>query len=288
MEMAGNYKGLFVTDLDGTLLNEKKELSQKDQNTLRTLQLDGYATAIATGRSKYSFCRLMESLNLCGAGSPLAIDYVIFSTGAGVMDYPGENLLESVSLPASEVERVARYLDEKRYDYMIHRPVPDTHRFFYRQYSAENPDFTKRLTIYSDFATPLSVGENADFGEATEVLCIVPESDATTAANIIRDAFPQCSIILATSPLDGRSGWIEIFAKSVSKSRAIERLCHHLKVSQKNTCAVGNDYNDEDLLQWAAKGYLVDNGPPQLKKLFPVVASNNDGGVSEAAFRWLR
>ena len=287
MKVNGKYQGMFVTDLDGTLLNEEKRISSQDIETLHTLQSNGYATVIATGRSQYSFCRLMDSLSLRGEGTPLAIDYVVFSTGAGVMDYPNETMLEHVSLKEKEVENVIRYLDANKYDYMIHKSVPDTHHFLYRQYSIENPDFTRRLNIYSEYATPLLAGESCTFGEATEILCIVPESDEINTATTIQNAFPQYSVILATSPLDGVSSWIEIFAQSVSKSRAIERLCHHLSISPQKTCAVGNDYNDEDLLLWAANGYLVANGPLRLKDLFSVVASNNSAGVSEAAHRWL-
>jgi len=46
---------------------------------------------------------------------------------------------------------------------------------------------------------------------------------------------------------------------------------------------VGNDYNDLDLLEWAGKSYVVENAPTDLKARFPAVASNNHGGVAEAA-----
>jgi hydroxymethylpyrimidine pyrophosphatase-like HAD family hydrolase len=41
------------------------------------------------------------------------------------------------------------------------------------------------------------------------------------------------------------------------------------------------------LLEWAGCSFVVDNAPPDLKKRFPVVASNNENGVTEAINRWL-
>lgn len=281
------YEGLFVTDLDGTLLTSEKSFNEKDLKALKNLQEQGYATAIATGRSQYSFCTLLDSLGMRGGESQLAIDYVIFSTGAGVMEYPGEKIVEQQSMAEAEVILVADYLQEQGLDYMIHKSVPDTHHFHYSSQSGENPDFERRLQLYSDFATPLPSSGLTTPGPATEVLCIVPGTAAQRLAVTIKDTFPQYSVILATSPLDGESGWIEIFPKSVSKSSTVERLCSRIGVSRKHTCAVGNDFNDEDLLHWSPNSYLVENGPPRLRKLFKVVASNNDHGVSEAINCWL-
>jgi len=51
---------------------------------------------------------------------------------------------------------------------------------------------------------------------------------------------------------------------------------------------VGNDFNDLDLLEWAQTRFVTANAPAELKKRFPAVASNNQGGVSEAIARWLK
>jgi hypothetical protein len=49
---------------------------------------------------------------------------------------------------------------------------------------------------------------------------------------------------------------------------------------------VGNDYNDLDLLEWAAHSFVVENAPDDMKNRFETVSSNNNGGVAEAAGRW--
>jgi hydroxymethylpyrimidine pyrophosphatase-like HAD family hydrolase len=52
--------GLFVTDLDGTLLTDEKRISANNLGVLRALQRSGCRTAIATGRSDYSLLKLLD------------------------------------------------------------------------------------------------------------------------------------------------------------------------------------------------------------------------------------
>lgn len=281
------YKGLFVTDLDGTLLTDAKTFNKRDLDALQRLRDQGYAVAIATGRSDYSFHTLMASLGMRGSDFCPAIDYVLFSTGAGLISYPAESLLKSISLSASDVVVIVDYLETSRLDYMVHMAVPDTHQFFYRQHSVQNQDFSRRLDIYSEHATLLSGGYLPQPQEATEVLCIVPGSKGREITNRIAAEFDQFSVIRATSPLDGESSWIEIFDPRVSKSKGVAWLAELLGIAKENTCAVGNDYNDEDLLHWAENSYIVRNSPTRLQELFQVVASNNEGGVSEVIAHWL-
>jgi hypothetical protein len=284
---ANIHKGLFVVDLDGTLLTSERQIASVDLNALSRLREEGYLVAIATGRSNYSFNLLMEKLGNSGKISSLPIDYVIFSTGAGIMAFPDNTILKSFSLSLEAVRCASEYLQRSRLDYMIHRPVPDTSHFLYSHNGTNNPDFHRRLEMYGDFATLLSAETLDTFGGATEVLCIVSDETGHEVAARVAADLKQCSVIKATSPLDGKSIWIEIFAPTVSKSQAVKWLSESIGLQQNTICAVGNDYNDEDLLHWAAEGFMVANGPPSLKALFQSVASNDDGGVSEAVDLWL-
>ncbi|MGB3224569.1 MAG: HAD family hydrolase [Desulforhopalus sp.] len=282
-----NHKGLFVVDLDGTLLTSHRQIASIDLTALSRLREDGFLVAIATGRSNYSFNLLMEELGYSDQTSRLPVDYVIFSTGAGIMDFQGNTILKSFSLSPKDVRCASEYLELSGLDYMIHQPVPDTAHFLYSHNGTNNPDFQRRLKMYGDFATLLSAETLDTFGGATQVLCIVSDETGHEVAARVAVALEQCSVIKATSPLDGKSIWIEIFAPTVSKSQAVKWLSESIGLQQNTICAVGNDYNDEDLLHWAGQGFVVANGPPSLKALFRSVASNDDGGVSEAVDLWL-
>ena len=280
-------RGLFVTDLDGTLLTDDGDISATDLRTLSCMQKKGILTAIATGRSDYSFNVLLDSLGFAGDRSSFPVDFVIFSTGAGILKYPEQKLLESFSLGRKDVSSITKYLCSYNLDFMVHLPVPDTRYFLYSSHVHENTDFQARLKKYNDFARPFSRSALLTINGATEVLCIVPKKNAHEIAAVIAEHFQQFSVIKATSPLDGESIWIEIFAPTVSKSLAVQWLIAYLGSAKENVCAIGNDYNDEDLLCFAGHGFVVANSPSPLLNGYKKVASNNENGVSEAARRWL-
>lgn len=284
--VANGCNGLFVTDLDGTLLTDNKQILEKEIAALSRLQRNKIVTVIATGRSDYSFNRLIEKLEESGQQT-FPIDFVIFSTGAGVMSYPDRKLIKSSALDPHEVEKVCGKLDELALDYMVHRSVPNTRNFLHTQHGTENPDFKTRLAMYQNDAMPLTRDSLAMLGHATEVLCIVPVDRGMHIAEILCREFDDLSVIKATSPLDGKSIWIEIFPASVSKGLIIKWMAKELEIETQHICAVGNDYNDEDMLHFAGQSYMVANAPKELKQMFPIVASNNHGGVSGAISAWL-
>ncbi|MDR1329972.1 MAG: HAD family hydrolase [Oscillospiraceae bacterium] len=57
-------KTLYISDLDGTLLNDSTELSEYTVQTLNRLIADGMNFTVATARSAYSACKVLEKLNL--------------------------------------------------------------------------------------------------------------------------------------------------------------------------------------------------------------------------------
>ncbi|WP_212637958.1 HAD family hydrolase [Desulfocicer vacuolatum] len=144
----------------------------------------------------------------------------------------------------------------------------------------DNPDFYSRISLYRNFCRPMEKIEKTDFGESTEVLAIVPPARGHDMADRVYKALGDFSVIKATSPLDGKSIWIEVFNPLVSKSQVVAWLAAKLGVNRKDVVAVGNDYNDLDLLQWSGQGFVVANAPTEVKQGFKVVASNNECGVS--------
>ena len=89
-------------------------------------------------------------------------------------------------------------------------------------------------------------------------------------------------LIHATSPLDHKSSWIEVFHKDVSKGRAVEWLLNQLNIEKQDVISVGNDYNDEDLLSMSGESFVEGNAPDSMKNRFKSVLSNNHSGVTRA------
>ena len=271
--------GLFIMDFDGTLLRSDRTVASKDLDALRQLGETGIIRAIATGRSLFSFNNVTIP--------DLPVDFVIFSMGAGVLQYNDRQIVRKASLEPLEVERATEVLKNYRLDFMVHRTIPDNHMFAYYRSSHENEDFDRRLELYRPHAEILIETSNG-FGPATQLLAVVPSHNGTAALEAIRSDLRDFNVIQTTSPLDGKSTWIEIFPTSVSKSQTAAWLAGKLLIEKEQTVSVGNDYNDLDLLEWTDSSYVVDNAPTDLKSRFTIVASNNNSGVAEAAERWLK
>ncbi len=97
---------------------------------------------------------------------------------------------------------------------------------------------------------------------------------------MLKAKLPELKVIRATSPLDGESAWIEIFPAHVSKGHTAQWLCDFLKIDKESSLAIGNDYNDYDMLEWAEKSYVVQNAPQDLLERYKVIPSNDKDGVA--------
>ena len=276
--MSYQNQGLFITDFDGTLLRSDNTLAKRDLDALVSLNHRGIRTAVATGRSLFSLNN--------SPGADLPVDYIIFTTGAGVVTLPGGRLVYKVNLIRDMVLHAIDIFKASGFDFFLHDPVPENHRFFYCRANSRNTDFETRLERYRPYGKPFNAAAGNTVGEASQLLAVVPESAARDIVADVRRALSGVSVIQTTSPLDHTSTWIEIFHPDVSKSRTASWLASEINVDHKSTMAVGNDYNDLDLLAWAAESYVVDNAPQDLKGRFKTVASNDECGVAEAIDHW--
>ncbi|MDZ7264367.1 MAG: Cof-type HAD-IIB family hydrolase [candidate division KSB1 bacterium] len=267
---------MVVTDLDGTLLNADRCISATDEATLRWLGEQHVCRVAATGRSLYSAQKVLSDL------SP--IDYLIFSCGAGIVNWPAKDLLLAISLSPEDVARITHFLHQQRLDFQILDPVPESHKMVYYQGNHCHPDFLRRLEHYREFAQMITFPP-AKFAPACEVLVILNADLAVYA--MIAQELSDYKVIRATSPLDSQSLWVEIFARQVSKGNAAAWLCTRLGCHPESVMAIGNDYNDLDLLHWAAQSFVVANAPEDLKSRFKTTRSHNENGFTEAVHRML-
>lgn len=269
---------MVITDLDGTLLQTTGTFSPTDMATLEELGSRHILRVIATGRSLYSAFKVLP------ADFPL--DYLIFSSGAGILDWQSRQILVTHHLSPTEIAMACECLFTYELDFMLHKPIPDNHYFWYYATGHDNPDFTRRYQRYQAFASPLEPA-SFEITRACQIVAIDPQQGRQSKYHCIKAYLPELKIIRSTSPMDGLSTWIEIFPRSVSKGLASAWLADRHTISQSTTLALGNDYNDLDLLQWAATSVVVQNAPADLKHRYPTVSSHNENGFTEAVKKWL-
>ena len=262
---------MVVTDLDGTLLNSDQKVSSKDIQTLKYIGSQEIIRVIATGRSPFSFQRVIPA--------DFPIDYLVFSSGAGIMDYRTKEILFSMNLPEKLVHSIAFRLRDMGVTYKVLAPVPENHHYVYFQNGELHPDFIRRMENYRGYEKPITF-DPPNFGEACQFLIILPPDPARFEE--LKALFQGVKVIRATSPMDHESIWMEIYHLDVSKGKATEYICKLHQVNIAEVVGIGNDYNDTDLLQSVGHPFVVENSPIELKSIYPVVASNNNSGFTDA------
>jgi Cof subfamily protein (haloacid dehalogenase superfamily) len=273
-------KKMFITDFDGTLLKTDSSLCQNDIKEIRKLKKSGITTVVATGRSLYSFDLALAKIGI----KPDFLDYLIFSTGAGILSYPDKRIIKASGLAKKHALNISRFLEKEKIDHMIHNEIPYTREFLYKKFSEKNHDFNARLQLYQNFCSPLS--KNSVIKKSTQVIAVLPPDHDIKIQDKIVKGLSFFNIIKTTSPLDNKSIWMEIFPKNVSKSMAASWLAEKLDIKKKYILSVGNDYNDEDLLSWSGSSFIAENAPLELKNKFKIVPSNDCGAVKTAIKNW--
>lgn len=269
---------MVVTDLDGTLFNKNGKPSEEDRKTLIKLGNMNIITAIATGRNLFSARKVIQD--------DFPIDYLIFSSGAGIMDWKSKSLIKKYQLDVDEVKTTATKLIKFKHDFMVHHTIPDNHYFAYYHNGKDNPDFFRRIDLYKDYAYRKDY-TICNFGKATQFVIIDKGDECLLRLKRLTEELKLLKVIRTTSPLDGNSLWVEVFPITVSKSKGAELIAEREQVNISNTMSIGNDFNDLDLLNWSSKSYVVDNSPYELKDIYNTVSSNNDSGFTQAVNEWL-
>ena len=266
------------TDLDGTLLGSDQQLSPANHDVLEVLGQQGILRVVVTGRSLFSCRRVLDR--------SFPIDLLVTSSGAGIFSFPNFKLLFDQALTETEVSKSIEVLNALKLDFMVHDPVPDNHRFRWHQHTAHNPDFAHRLTVYEGHHRPIE--EPTEFHIAsTQLVAVSLPGDNGSALPYLKQKLSELTVIRTTSPLDHQSTWYEIFPSDVSKSSAAEWVCSKFNLDLNEVFAIGNDYNDLDLLRWCNRSRVVANAPAELTSEFEIVASHDDDGFAQAVVEWL-
>lgn len=258
---------MFVTDFDGTLAVDNGEVSAENRMALQQLADKGVLRVIATGRSLFSLFRVV--------GRDFPVDYVVFSTGTGILDMKTGDVFTGNVLQYDDVAKLALWLQQEHFDFMVHQPGPDNHIFYAHQSLTGHHDFLRRLQHYTNTDIEL-LKELPQQASQFVVICNQHEQHIENIAA----AFPQYKVIQTTSPFDNHSLWVEIFPTGVSKASGIEFLATRFNIERHQVVVVGNDYNDIDMLQWSPHAYVVADAPEALQQVYTSIAHSRNSAVA--------
>lgn len=264
---------LIAVDLDGTLLRDDKTISEVDMATLEMLGREGVIRVAATGRSMHKVEEVLM------AGTP--IDYVVFSSGAGIFNWNEKKLLHSEQFAPQVAANVCRHLYEENFNFFVYQPIPHNNLFLYHKGAGNCVEFSNYLERHKgDFSV---LPDCSHVCESGQFMAIVPNNDSLFE-QLKNDIHADCDgvrVIRATSPVNDKFTWIEIFPEAVSKGHGLKWLCDKLELRYSETVGIGNDFNDLDMFEFVGHPFLLKNGVEALKLKFQSVDfTNNENGFS--------
>lgn len=278
-EKCGKYEKAVFVDLDGTLLDNEHKISEQSLDVFARLAEKNILRVVATGRSMLAVNKVLAK--------DFPIDYCIFSTGGGILDWQQNEIIKQYDLDKKAVRNISEFLIDLDLDFMLHLSIPDNHKYYFNKSTKTilNKDFEARCELYDGYINPFDLNNLPD--TAAQFLVVSENEKDFELHKKISDELLDYTVILTTSPIDKVSSWIEIFPKAVSKGQAGKFLIKELGIKKENTMAIGNDFNDEALLEWAETSFVVENAPQELKAKYITVPSNEDDGFWHSVEAWL-
>jgi len=272
---------LVAIDLDGTLLPAlSTAVSERSARALRATQQAGVAVVFATGRRAAYAVPIVAELGL-RADTPL-----IASNGAVTCSLRGE-VVECCHLPA----RVARGLCGVLRPFGVvvftfNRPgrgelVLEDLEQAHGRIAMWVESNRNAIEIVKPLELALIDGEDPIQGMAAGSVDRMKAAERALKASDWRD---QCEC--ARTEYGGRDlSILDLMPPGVTKGWALERLAAQLGVDRKETMAIGDNWNDVGMLEWAGQAIVMANAAPELRALartrgWKQAPSNEEDGVA--------
>lgn len=269
---------LVALDMDGTLFNDKLEITEENQRAIRAAIESGTHVIISTGRPYVALP--IEKL------TDLGIRYVITSNGGGVYRIPEKECVYSSCMPPEVITPIIRQLQTKDIQY-------DAFISGNRYRESDRQHLVERMTQFPE-ATRQMVKTNATFvddlaafieerGLDVEKMTInfYPLPDGT-----YKDRDDVWSYLSANPQITALCGGymnVEYTMAGTTKAMGLRFLADMLDVPMECTMACGDTQNDADIMQAAAIGVAMGNASDDIKAIADFVTkSNNDSGVAYA------
>lgn len=263
-------KGI-ITDLDGTILPRNGQISPEIINAFCECGKNGIIRIIATGRNLFAARKAIPD--------NLPIDYLVFSSGAGILRWADKKIIFFSHLSLQETQEIAAYLWNYNINFTIQKEIPNNHHFYYTNLYPVHEDYKHRIELYHEFGSSIEMIDDIKTG-ATQLIMILDTLQLNLLQQV-RANLDQYSVIRSTSPIDNRAIWLEIFPFGINKGTVCQNLLTELGIHANECAGIGNDYNDVDFLDICGQAYLVANAPKRLKPHYKSVASDRDGGFIE-------
>ena len=264
---------LYVTDLDGTLLNTKDRINPKSIQIINELVLKGMLFTYATARS-------LVSASVVTKGLTTDIPVIAYNGALIIHPCTGE-ILSSLSFTKEEAEFVRENLEHHNISPLVYSHIEQMEKVSWNT-TKENEGIKRYLSNRKGDKRlrPLTNEEGLYDGDAFYYTCIGEKEELIPIYDIFsKDDRFRCTI---QQELYRPEYWCEIMPKKATKAEAIKTLKELWKCDR--IVSFGDAINDIPMFEISDECYAVENAVPELKTLATgVVESNDNDGVA----KWL-
>lgn len=263
---------LYITDLDGTFLNNAGHVSEKSKEIINRLSGDGLLFSVATARSVLSAVPLLKGVNVTAP--------IVAMSGVVIYDIENKKTVKYFPIEAdafySLIEIFERhskspfaffFSEKEEYQIVFTELKLDVHKAYYDTRSKMNGTNIHRVDKYEipEEYRPIFV---SICDEYEDLVKIKAEIDGIPALS--------CSFYKDTYT---KYWFLEVFDKSVSKANGLKAVKAHINADR--AVAFGDNRNDFSLFEAADVKCAVSNAVEELKeKADRIIGSNEEDGVA--------
>ena len=241
---------MVVTDLDGTLLNNDKEISEYTYEVLKKLKDKKILFVIATARPRRAAKKYFEN-NLC--------DYAIYHNGALVHDEV--KAIKKIGIPDA-----ITIVNSILADFPSSPICIEANDQLYANFEADTI-WKGEKYIYTDFENWPNITADK----------IIIETNSLEKMEVLKKYLSVDQYIQMSE-----NKIAMIMNKNAKKLNAIRFIAKASGINCEEIVSFGDDYNDMEMLQWCGKGIAVENALKDVKEMADEICdSNQTDGVAK-------
>ena len=262
-------KTLYITDLDGTLLDNSAQVAPDTARMISELTSRGAMISVATARTPATVEPILADT--------LTAPELVVMTGAAIWDRPNSRFSDIILLPADEVESmlaVFRRHSMHPFCYVLNRD----NRFLDVYHTPPKLSPIERVFVEERAQLTLKgfhLGHSCPADDYDRVALFFGMGSKEAIVGVAEELRQSsaCYISYYKDTYTPDTWLLEIFGPGVSKAGGIDRLRRRLHAGR--MVAFGDNLNDIPMLQAADVAVAVENALPEVKAIADVVIGPN-------------
>lgn len=277
------YK-LLCLDMDGTVLNSEKKVSEENLKAIKKAHNLGVKIAICTGRL---FANARVYADIFGIEAP-----IIASNGAYIRDKDSDDVIYKSVLGREKAREL--YSIVQKYGFalffnecnsVISGKKFDDDKNIYVRMNKELPEDRRVRLLYSEDMLDI-IDKEGD--EILKCICIDEDAIKTENYKKLNNARKE---VLEAGGFEIASSFrnnFEVMCEGVSKGRAVKVLADFYGISREEVMCIGDNENDLSMIEYAGMGVAMGNAEESVKKVSNYVTdTNNKSGVAKAINKFI-